>query len=151
MRLGDIGGLETEQVHIRGHEAARWNLSDNGASGEEIEFLLHQRVELNAFPSDDLVGWIEGKLEEHGVKKLIPDQDCLKAAYSRAFKQAAVQKQIDELIEETEESGGVCVPKALRQDIEAKLKANPALSWDAAVKATAILDQDQADEDGGVV
>ena len=52
----------------------RTNLRQNGATPEEIEFLLEQRVELNAFASDELVAWIEGKLAEHGVAKVVPDE-----------------------------------------------------------------------------
>ncbi len=60
LRIGDIEGLETEKVYIQSPGSARWNLRDNGATEEEIEFLLDRRVELNAFASDDLVAWIEG-------------------------------------------------------------------------------------------
>ncbi len=65
LRLEDVAGLETEDVHIDSRDKARWNLRENGATPEEIEFLLEQRVELNAFASDELIDWIEGKLEDH--------------------------------------------------------------------------------------
>ncbi len=54
LRLEDIDGLETEDVYIQSPHSARCNLRENGATDEEIEFLLDQRVELNAFASDEL-------------------------------------------------------------------------------------------------
>jgi hypothetical protein len=44
----------------------------NGANEDEIHFLRQARVELNAFTSDQLVAWLEGKLEEHGITKVAP-------------------------------------------------------------------------------
>ena len=52
------------------------NLAENGATAEEIEFLLEERVELNAFASDELIDWLERKLREHGSEGL-PDADTL--------------------------------------------------------------------------
>jgi len=40
-------------------QARRINLRQNRATSEEAEFLLHQRVELNALTSDQLVAFIE--------------------------------------------------------------------------------------------
>ena len=53
----------------------------NGATREEAEFLLTRRVELNALTSDQLIAFIEAKLKEHGIKKLIPKADRLRNAY----------------------------------------------------------------------
>ena len=56
LRLEDVDGLETEDVCIaRNRDKAPRNLRENGATEAEIEFLLEQRVELNAFASDELV------------------------------------------------------------------------------------------------
>src|SRR5690349_15106882 len=82
-------GLEQEEVFYKG--AGRRILTDRkdirakisptlrsyGATWEEIDTLLTHRVELNAFTSDRLVEWIEGKLDEHGVEKVVPGPDVL--------------------------------------------------------------------------
>jgi hypothetical protein len=135
LRLGDIGGLQSEAAtSIRNEYAARENLRANGATPEEIEFLLHKRVELNAFASDELVAWIEGKLAEHGVKKVIPDDATLAAAYMRASEYAAVQEAIDEAVAELRKTAtAAIVPDNLRARIAERLKAEPELTWDAAV------------------
>jgi hypothetical protein len=138
LRLADIDGLETESVYTQSPQAARRNLAQNGATDEEIEFFLDQRVELNAFASDALIAWIEGKLEAHGVSKVIPTDECLHRAYRRACEQAHVQRHIDEVIEEAREIGRSAeVPESLRADVERRLKDTPAVSWDAVVRALA--------------
>ena len=146
LRMGDIEGLETEDVYIQSPHKARLNLQENGATEDEIDFLLDQRVELNAFASDDLVAWIEGKLEEHGVSKVIPGEDCLAGAYRRAVEQAFVQNQIDDVIDEARELGeGAEIPKGLRDKVKKRLQREPATTWDQIVKEIAnrgLLEQD---------
>ena len=67
-------------------------LKKNGATEEEIEFLLHHRVELNAFTSDQLVEWIEEKLVEHGVEKVVPEEETVAAA-ARGFARDLIAKR----------------------------------------------------------
>src|SRR5207244_3540251 len=111
MRIGDIAGLQREAsgIKISEYDAARKNLRDNGATPVEIDFLLEERVELNAFTSAALVAWIEGKLVENGVKKIIPTEASLAAAYRRACEQNAVQTLIDDAVKEWRKSTTVNV------------------------------------------
>jgi hypothetical protein len=93
--------LEREEVFYRGaggrllddKEAIRRKIKPTvlsyGGNGTEVEILLTHRVELNAFSSDQLVEWIEGKLEEHGVKKVIPSDEVLLQA-ARGFARDAI-------------------------------------------------------------
>jgi hypothetical protein len=135
MRLEDIEGLETEDVYIQSPWKARRNLRKNGATEEEIEFLLEKRVELNAFASDELITWIEGKLDQHGIKKVVPDEDTLVDAYRRMQAQARVQAKIDEFLKsDAEEDQEGEVPDDLRKQIEERLEGQPATSWDKAVR-----------------
>ena len=94
LRLEDIQkyGLESEDVYYKGANGRtlsddqsirlkiRDQLKENGATEEEIEFLLRRRVELNAFTSDQLIEWIEEKLDEHGVEKVVPEEETLAKA-----------------------------------------------------------------------
>jgi Flp pilus assembly secretin CpaC len=50
----------------------RDQLRRNGATDDEIEVLLTERVELNAMSSAQLVEFIEDKLAEHGIQKVFP-------------------------------------------------------------------------------
>ena len=127
-------------------DKARLNLRENGATEEEIEFLLDQRGELNVFASDDLVEWIEGKPEDHGVAKVILDEDCLAGAYRRALEQAFVQQKIDEVIDEAEKLGvDAEVPKGLRAKVKEHLDKDSAATWDEIVRDLAVQDIDDDD------
>jgi hypothetical protein len=64
-------------------------LRKNGATEEEVKFLAgespgskRQRVELNAFTSDQFVEWLTGKLDglqQQGViSKVVPDANTLR-------------------------------------------------------------------------
>ena len=74
-------------------------LEINGANEEEIDFLLGgRRVELNAMTSDQFVTFIEEKLEEHGVAKVIPDEELLAEAYRLFSAESAHRKDIEEAL-----------------------------------------------------
>jgi hypothetical protein len=75
---------------------------------------------------------LERKLEEHGVKKLVPGDDALASAFLRAdYLQrldSEVAKMRSTLIEEKP-----FVPDDLRACVEALHERDPSMSWDAAV------------------
>jgi hypothetical protein len=135
LRLEDVEGLETEQVtHQASDDAVAANLRENGAAEEEIEFLLSGRVELNAFASDELVAFIEGKLEGLGITKVIPDEATLKAACHRARTTAFINQEIEALVAKASEQAEQMPNVAdLAGQVRALLDDEPALSWDAAV------------------
>jgi hypothetical protein len=92
LRLTDVEelGLDGEEVFDRGSpEAITANLRGNGATKSEIKYLLQQRVELNAMTSDQLVAFVERKLDDNGVKKLIPSTRLLADAYRCAVEEGA--------------------------------------------------------------
>jgi hypothetical protein len=151
LRLDDVEeyGLESETVSYRKTDPSH-NLRLNGATKEEIAFLHRgqkrdtghygQRVELNAFTSDRLVEWVERKLNNAGVKKIIPDDNTLSAAFKRALKLHQIQQKIDEIAEEDDDT--VVVPKDLSARIVARLRDERHIPWDAVVAQIA------ADEGG---
>jgi Topoisomerase 6 subunit A/Spo11, Toprim domain len=146
LRLDDVQaeGLVSEAVYDRGSTAAvSRNLRENGATDPEIAFLLNSRVELNAFASDQFIDWIERKLKEHGVTKVVPNDEVLADAYHRMRRQAAVQVQIDKALEELGEEESTSVPGDLRSRIEAAQKANPERRWDELLRD--IADGDHED------
>lgn len=109
----------------------RGNLLDNGATDAEIEFLLNERVELNAFASDVLIEWIEDKLTEHGIKKVVPDDDTLKQAYRRAAYTSYVNEQIADIDDEAKEHAeDIAIPNDLGEQVQARLQDDPRLPWD---------------------
>lgn len=140
LRLGDVKAnrLESETVHYRNSNPT-WNLRENGATDEEIKFLSGdgyrgQRVELNAFTSADLVRWIEEKLKDHRVEKVVPDGECLDEAYRRALEIELLEEELEGIREKVR--GRVKeakVPRGLASRVRKRFKADPELSWDEAL------------------
>jgi len=62
-------------------------LKQAGLSYDAIDFLMEQRVELNAMTSRQLVDFVERKLNEHGITKVIPDADMLGPHLSDVYRQ----------------------------------------------------------------
>jgi hypothetical protein len=137
LRLADVEkhGLESESVEYReSARSIRATLADSGATEAEIAFLLNDRVEINAFTSDKLIEWIEGKLEEHGVRKVIPDQQMLAEAYRRRRQSACLNKHFGELLERSRQQiAGLDIPVDLQKQVARLLQEKPELSWDDAV------------------
>ena len=136
LRLADIADLQSEASGIdsKSKSKAIANLEDNGATPEEIEFLLNWRVELNAFTSTELIAWIKGKLDHYGVKKIIPDDKILVDAYQRASECKVIQKAMEEKLAEMRKiMTPATVPGDLRAMVEKRLEAEPTLSWDEVV------------------
>jgi hypothetical protein len=135
LRLADIDGLETEDVYDSGSDERRAaNLRKNGATPEEIEFLLHSRVELNAMASDELVEFVERKLQENGIRKIIPDKAKLEQAYRLFDRGRRIEDVVDEALEQFEQDEEETeVPTNLAKQVEKKLKENSTWRWDQAV------------------
>jgi hypothetical protein len=135
LRIADIEGYATEPYNPNGSdEATEQNLQANGATPEEIAFLLEKRVELNALPSADLVALIERKLQANGIGKVIPDQATLADAYRRELEQVSVRKLIAERLPQIREMAeSMQVPADLEARVLAAFNDEPALSWDQAL------------------
>jgi hypothetical protein len=139
LRLVDVEalGLESEPVEYRGTADPRWNLRECGATEGECTFLVTeegreqwagQRVELNAMTSEQLIAWIEEKLEAHGVTKVVPDEATLADAYRRAAWLVPIQREL-----EAAARPDVAVPRDLAQRVTKLLTKNPHRSWDEAI------------------
>jgi Topoisomerase 6 subunit A/Spo11, Toprim domain len=84
-------GLEAEYQHHpkERRSALEENLRTNGASEAEIAFMFRdfdrlrstRRVELNAMTSPQFVAFVERKLRENGITKVVPDDDVLGEMY----------------------------------------------------------------------
>ena len=135
LRLEDIDGLETEEVtHNASDAKVVANLRKNGATSQEIDFLLSQRIELNAFASDELVAFIERKLDALNIGKVIPDEATLREACRRAHATRLVNDQLEEIIESaTEDAKAMTMGGDLVGQVRRLLDDDRELSWDAAV------------------
>ena len=137
LRVTDVEkhGLESESVQYReSARSVRATLAESGATEAEIAFLLNHRVELNAFASDELVRWIEGKLEEHGVRKVIPGKTVLEEAYRRQRQSVYLKQHFGELLERSRQHvASFDVSPDLQGQVARLLEEQPEFSWDDAV------------------
>jgi DNA topoisomerase VI subunit B len=133
LRLEDIAGLESEPHSDRGEPEVRAaNMRKNGATEEEIRFLLTRRVELNAMTSDQIVAFLERKLTEYGVKKIVPDDTHLASAYKLELRNIKAEKIVRHQLAKMNGDKFVA-PADLRTRLDALLQQKPFLSWDEAI------------------
>jgi len=146
LRLEDVTtrDLPAEEV-CHGKSDPTDNLIENGATTDEIAFLCRghecnrggywgQRVELNAFTSDALVSWIEGKLDALGIKKIVPDEATLELAYRRAAEAHYINQHSRQVAEAARaHAARISLPDDLRGEVEDRLQQDRRIPWDQAV------------------
>jgi hypothetical protein len=141
LRLTDVRafGLEDryEATHDKGsRESRRRNMLRNGATREEAEILLDRRIELNALASDELVRFIEHKLEQVGIKKIVPDKNRLAEAYRTFARGAQIEKIVRRALA-AQRDEGFEVPRDLEEQVNKHLREHPEARWDDAVRIIA--------------
>lgn len=130
LRLEDTKGLQSEAVPYQQEKDPKIYLWECGATQAECDFLVDsgdwrgwagKRVELNAMTSEELIGFIERKLQGHNVTKVIPDEKTLKAAYKRAVFRQKIEETVVEMEEEIE-GEEIKIPKGLYKKVAERLK-----------------------------
>jgi DNA topoisomerase VI subunit B len=135
LRLDDISELQIERAFDNGNRNRRTrNLSENGATEAEINFLLDKRVELNAMTSDQLVAFVERKLRQHGIKKIVPDKDELALAYRLFARSRKAGQIIKRQLKKLRGNADVEVPHDIEERVHQYLAQRPDVRWDAAVQ-----------------
>jgi hypothetical protein len=135
LRLDDIGGLQREDAFDKGTRASRAsNLSENSATEAEIDFLLDYRVELNAMTSEQLVSFVERKLQEHGIKKIVPGHKELTQTYRLFLRSKEAEQIIERELKKLDGSGTMEVPSDVENQVREYLMLNPEARWDTAVQ-----------------
>ena len=129
------GGLHPRLVRVTKHWSARAaTLAAHGASAAEINFLRHRRVELNAMPADVFVRFLERKLAEHGISKVVPGNDVLEQHARHVLTRALTNKALDAIRAKAEEDAtSIPLPSELHQQVVAALRRQPDIPWDIAV------------------
>jgi hypothetical protein len=137
-------GLDSEyQVHPKGKKRLLIdNLRENGATEAEIEFMFKdfdktrstRRVELNAMTSPQFIAFLERKLKEHGIAKVVPDEDELAEAYKFFVRNLSIEKVVQrELNGHTFDDDAIKVPDNLADQVKKVLSIRKELRWDSAV------------------
>jgi hypothetical protein len=155
LRLADVEalGLQSEPVEYTSKVHPRHNLAENGATPEECDYLVRggspgrwhgQRVELNAMASGQLASWLEAKLAQAGVTKLVPDAATLQAAYARAIKLTYIQEAMDRAVEEAATVVVSTLPDDLPGLVAQRIQGQ-ALAWDHAIQELAMATRRRED------
>jgi hypothetical protein len=136
-------GLESEhQHHPKGdRRALEKNLRTNGASEAEIAFMFRdfdrlrstRRVELNAMTSPQFVDFVERKLRENGIAKVVPDRGLLSKVYASMEKGRRLEDAAKEIEKKINASDNCASPDDLEQRVRTMLEKHPAMRWDDAV------------------
>ncbi len=143
LRLEDVErlGLASEPVSFGkvSKDAWRERLKINGAADREIEFLLTgpspdigQRVELNAMTSLQFLDFLEAKLTEHGVSKVIPSARQLADVYHLFERGERARRIVDEALAAMSKEE-IAAPADLEERVRAYLREKPEAPWDEAV------------------
>jgi hypothetical protein len=149
-------GLHFEDIGDLTPEPYKSAISDErlrmaGVSNDAIDFLRDQRVELNAMTSRQLVDFVEAKLKQHNIGKVMPDRDALAKTY-QMFVASDRLSEAFEVKEDFDESS-VAVPDDLEVQVQAKLRERPDITWHRAVRLVVGPDEDgdSPDEDDDVL
>ena len=144
LRLADVRRLKLASEPFPIKPEAADNLKENGATEAEIKFLLGdgdgqgRRVELNAMSSPQFITWLEGKLKKHGVKKFVPGDDVLEVAFKRASMVHKLNDEIGKVFSKVrKQAEKAVVPRDLAKRVQARLKRDPEMPWDAVVSKLA--------------
>ena len=137
LRLEDVADmdLQAEPVAVQGDWGRRVEtLRRHGATDEETAFLASRRVELNAMSSRTMVDFIEAKLAEHGIEKLIPDAAVIEEHARRLLEQRYAEETIAPLRPAiAKRAAKAKLPPRLARRITKELREHPGLLWDVAL------------------
>jgi hypothetical protein len=143
LSLDDVAemGLDAEIAEVKSRAARRETLERHRATPEEIEFLAPededepgQRVELNAMTSRQLVDFVERKLAENGVEKLIPNASTVEEQARRLIEQRATRLLLKRYAKSiSSKAADTKLPTNLRGRVAKLLAKRPELSWDTAL------------------
>jgi hypothetical protein len=86
--------------------------------------------------SPQFIAFLERKLKEVGVKKIVPEQKLLAEVYVGMQRGLRLQDAIDDL-PDADDGDDIKVPKDLHQRVAKLLKQRPEMRWDTALKKIA--------------
>ena len=84
--------------------------------------------------SDQFLKWLERKLTEHGINKVVPEDDILASAYRRAIYLQRIEDEVEKVRPKiAEQSKSIELPDNLSAMVREQLEDEPDLSWDEAM------------------
>lgn len=154
-RLEDIRHLDGEEVSYskkKFKKDPRIAMMKNGVSEDEANYLVRgkkdgawygRRVELNEMGSREFIDFLERKFEECGVRKIVPDEDVLSAAYKAIARNKRKQAYLETIIKSMMpdiktkisqfDDMDVAVPSNLHEIVSDRIDGQP-VNWVSALK-----------------
>jgi transposase len=120
----------------------QWRYIPKDLPPRSTVILLNERVELKAMTSDALVAMIKRKLEEYGLKKVVPNADLLAETYRAFHRRHRLRERftkMEQLFDK--EVYAADIPDDLAEQVRAVLAEHTDLRWDDAIQI--VLDEAQ--------
>jgi hypothetical protein len=134
-------------------------LRDNGCDQEEIDYLVAEqrtvdgkavwsgrRAELNGLIGQRFINFIEARLDKESCEKVIPGDDALTDAYTRAAVIARINAGIEQVIASLD-TDGITPPDDLADRLADLLHEEPDQSWDEALIELVAEDTSGSEDD----
>jgi hypothetical protein len=152
-------GLHYDDINGLPSEPSNSNISDErlsraGLGQAAIDFLRSQRVELNALTSRQLIDFVENKLRQRGIRKVIPSDETLARTYQMFAASDRMSEAFDELKQKLKDESEepIKVPEDLVAKVKNKLRENSDITWHRALRLivdpNAPEDEDDEENDG---
>ena len=88
---------EPVETHGSWADAGQARSENTALSPKKLTSYVQRRVELNAMTAPVFVAFLERKLAEHGVRKVVPDESVLEQHARRVIEQGLAEKVLNEL------------------------------------------------------
>jgi hypothetical protein len=146
LHYDDIAGLPSEPNNSTISDE---RLAQAGLGQDAIAFWRNQRVELNAMTSRQLVDFVEAKLKQHGIKKVMPDGKTLAMTYQMFAASDRLSDAFDEMKKklDDETAAPIQVPDDLEAKVKVKLEEMPDITWHRAVRLLVDPDAPEDEDD----
>ncbi|OBZ15946.1 hypothetical protein A8L34_27910 [Bacillus sp. FJAT-27264] len=147
-------GLEPEEAIDMGLQIESFNSERHRPVADYVSYywqdwLQSNRAELNAMTTPEFIEWLEGKMEEYGVGKVIPTEDVLSRTFDESAERLIRSQVMDTILEQSnyemrvkvelmKARNGIELAKLdIRDKVYDKLAVNPLYRWDMPVSELA--------------
>jgi hypothetical protein len=146
LHYDDIGGFVAEPNNSN---ISDQRLREAGLDEAAVDFLRTERVELNAMTSRQFVNFVEAKLKQHQIRKVIPDRETLSDTYKMFVASDRLRETFDNMKDrlEADSEVAVSVPDDLESMVREQLDGRPEITWHRAVWS--IVDPGHEDDNDG--
>ncbi len=141
--LADRGATQDEIDFLVTEQKTESNADDDDGDDDDDDEApdskkarwIGKRVELNAMDSATFIRWLEEKLKEHDVKKVIPDNTTIRKAWKRQWETAWLNREVEKI--KARMPPAPPPTRGIKTHLAADLDAAPMAAWDHALASRA--------------